>query len=133
MKDGLMRTFGMVAIVGLILAGGVGSGRLGAQKGSSTPARDPAMTPPSAQPTPTVGNLGDSPDKVHQEVLEAAREDAIERKKRIVKDSTKIVELATEVKTNVDSTATDQYSADTVRKTEEIEKLAHDIVKRGKK
>ncbi len=61
-----------------------------------------------------------------------ARAVANDRQKKIAADSAKLLELATELKTDVDKTTKDQMSMDVIRKADEIEKLAHDLKQRMK-
>jgi hypothetical protein len=58
------------------------------------------------------------------------RED--DRRKRLLEDTTKLVELSNELKTYVEKTPKDALSLDVVRKAAEIEKLAHDVKERMK-
>jgi hypothetical protein len=50
-----------------------------------------------------------------------------ERQRRIAMDTAKLVELSNQVKSEIDNTPKDQLSVDTLRKTTEIEKTAHDL------
>jgi hypothetical protein len=50
-----------------------------------------------------------------------------ERKRRIAMDTTKLVELSSQLKTEIDQGAKDQLSLDALRKADEIEKVAHDL------
>jgi hypothetical protein len=50
-----------------------------------------------------------------------------ERKKQIGQESTKLLKLATDLKTEVDKTNKDTLSIGVIRKADEIEKLAHSI------
>ena len=52
------------------------------------------------------------------------------RQKRIVDDTAKLLQLATELKAAVDKSTKDQLSLDVIRKAEEIEKLARDVKQR---
>jgi hypothetical protein len=55
-----------------------------------------------------------------------------ERKKQIADDSTKLLKLATDLKTEVDKTTKDTLSLNVIRKADEIEKLAHDVKEKMK-
>ena len=61
-----------------------------------------------------------------------ARSMANERQKKIAEDTTKLLQLATELKTDVDKTTKDEMSLDVIRKADEIERLAHDVKQRMK-
>lgn len=56
----------------------------------------------------------------------------LERKKQITADTAKLVELANELKTEVDKTDKDTLSLDIVRKAEAIEKLAKGVKEKMK-
>lgn len=55
-----------------------------------------------------------------------------ERQKKLVEDTTKLVELANELKAAVDKTDKNTLSLDVVRKADEIEKLAHSVKEKMK-
>jgi hypothetical protein len=61
-----------------------------------------------------------------------ARAMANERQKKIIDDTAKLLQLATELKTDVDKTNKDEMSLDVIRKADEIERLAHDVKQRMK-
>ena len=67
-------------------------------------------------------------------IREAQRAKALQtdRQKRLVEDTAKLLELATELKPDVDKTTKDEMSLDVIRKAEEIERLAHDVKQRMK-
>ena len=54
------------------------------------------------------------------------------RHKRMEADAAKLLELATELKADVDKAGKDELSLEVMRKAEEIEKLAHDVKERMK-
>ena len=56
----------------------------------------------------------------------------VERKKQISDDSTKLLKLATELKTEVDKTTKDTLSLDVIRKADEIERLARSVKEKMK-
>ena len=60
--------------------------------------------------------------------LEHLRED--ERRKRLLSDTEKLVQLSTELKADVEKTSKDELSVEVVRKAAELEKLAHDVKER---
>ena len=67
-------------------------------------------------------------------IQEAQRTKAVanERQKRIVDDTTRLLQLATELKEAVAKTTKDQMSLEVIRKADEIEKLARDVKQRMK-
>ncbi len=62
--------------------------------------------------------------------LEHMRED--DRRKRLLSDTAKLVELSNELKADVEKAPKDTLSIDVVKKAAEIEKLAHDVKERMK-
>ena len=74
------------------------------------------------EPEPSVGPSGLK--------LEHMRED--DRRKHLMADTEKLLQLSTELKSEVDKTSKDELSIDVVRKAAEIEKLAHDVKERMK-
>lgn len=54
----------------------------------------------------------------------------IQRQKRIISDSDKLLKLATDLKQQIDNPAPGTLSADSVKKAAEIEKLAHSLEQR---
>ena len=59
------------------------------------------------------------------EKLEKRRND--QRQEQLVKDTNKLLALATELKSQVDKTNKNMLSVDVVKKAEEIEKLAKNV------
>jgi hypothetical protein len=57
---------------------------------------------------------------------------AEQRHKRMLADADKLLQLATELKAEVDSSTKDEMSVPTIKKAAEIEKLAHDVKERMK-
>jgi len=89
---------------------------------------DPAPTPGTAGidgRTSTSGNLDEAARLSQHKRLVAA-----DRSKRIARDSAKLLRLAGELKSEVDGSAQIDPPADIVRKLEDMEKLAHNIVTR---
>ena len=54
----------------------------------------------------------------------------LDRQKRMQADADKLLQLATEIKAEVDHTTKDELSVTVLKKTAEMEKLAHDIRER---
>jgi hypothetical protein len=65
-----------------------------------------------------------------QERQVAAVEDA--RHRRMIVDTDKLLELATELKDDVDKSTKNEMSVASIKKAAEIEKLAHDVKERMK-
>ena len=68
-------------------------------------------------------------DKSKKASFEAANE---ERKRQIADDTSKLLELATQLKAEVDKTSKDTLSINVIRKAESIEKLAHGVKEKMK-
>ena len=68
-------------------------------------------------------------DQSKKQVFEKAN---AERKRQIVDDTTKLLELATQLKSEVDKTSKDTLSIDVIKKAESIEKLAHGVKEKMK-
>lgn len=76
---------------------------------------------------------GDEPSEVQKEMmarLVIKRNEA--RQQQIVKDTSKLLALATELKSDVDKTNKNVLSIDVIRKADEIEKLSKSIKERMK-
>ena len=76
---------------------------------------------------------GEAPDpqrRQREEKLELERNE--ERQKQLVKDTNKLLALATELKEQVDKTNKDTMSVDVIKKADEIEKLAKNVRDRMK-
>ena len=55
-----------------------------------------------------------------------------ERQKKLVDDTNKLLQLATELKASVDKSNKDTLSIDVIKKAAEIERLAHSVKERMK-
>jgi hypothetical protein len=88
--------------------------------------RPPAM--------PSIDGSEPSRDNPLAAIQQAQRTKAIanERQRKIVDDTAKLLQLATELKDAVAKTTKDQMSLEVIRKAEEIEKLARDVKQRMK-
>jgi hypothetical protein len=56
----------------------------------------------------------------------------VDRQKRLIADTDKLLALATDLKQQVDKTTKDTMSVDVIKKADEIEKLAHSVKERMK-
>lgn len=89
--------------------------------------------PPNSGIPPVDGRQPNDIDAVPPEV--AARQERSrnsDRQKQLVDDTNKLLELATELKTDVDKTNKDVLSVDVIKKADEIEKLAKSVKDRMK-
>jgi uncharacterized protein YlxW (UPF0749 family) len=72
---------------------------------------------------------------VHGAQVSAAQpapQSASARQKKIAEDSAKLLQMANDLKAEVEKTSKDQMSLEVIRKADEIEKLAHDLKLRMK-
>jgi hypothetical protein len=69
-------------------------------------------------------------DARRADLQEKAR--SVDRQKRLVADTDKLLALATDLKQQVDKTNQNILSVDVIKKAEEIEKLAHSVKERMK-
>jgi hypothetical protein len=116
-----MRTL-LVAIVGAVLVGGSASAGQMTIPGSSGQQQDMGMS----------GRKGgrDLVDIFHaQEMAKMRNED---RQKRLVTDTDKLLAVATDLKAQVEQSSPETLSVDTMKKIDEIERLAHSVKERMK-
>lgn len=94
------------------------------------------IAPPQRQTqgsTPLGSPTANEPDPLAEKMHEQqALARTTERQKKLVADTNKLLELATELKTEVDKTNKDVLSLDVIKKADEIEKLAHSVKERMK-
>jgi hypothetical protein len=91
--------------------------------------------PPGQNPSfPSVGGMkAGEVEPLSPRIAEAqAKARSTERQKRLVADTDKLLELATDLKAQVDKTNKDVLSVDVIKKADEIEKLAHSVKERMK-
>ena len=102
-----------------------------------------AVGQPPQQPIPDVPYLRPEtnrpPDKnaqmqMHDDQAKARSVEAAnaERKRQIADDTSKLLELATQLKAEVDKTSKDTLSINVIRKAESIERLAHGVKEKMK-
>lgn len=90
-------------------------------------------TQPTGIPDASGHRAGDEPSEVQREMLakqQVKRNEA--RQQQIVKDTNKLLALATELKAEVDKTNKDVLSLDVIKKADEIEKLSKSIKEKMK-
>ena len=116
-----MGAVGLLATVLVVgawrVAGGAAEAR--AQQGSSSAGRPPAE---ASTIEPTVPTAVGDPTKEQMQIAAVG-----ERHKRLVADSDKLLQLATELKEEVDKSTKNEVSVTAIKKAAEIEKLAHDV------
>ena len=116
----------MAACLGAVLVAAPSVGAARAQQSQTIPGtKPPGLTPID----------GDRPDDSNdpmaaQQRAGRARALADDRQKHIVDETAKLLQLATELKTDVDKSSKNELSIDVVKKADDIEKLAHDVKQR---
>jgi len=125
-----MRILWTAVLAGTVIATatGVGVAKMQFQKAPTSTQTTPRTSVPSALP-PIDGQPADQPDPMGA-MREARRVRAMasERQKKIVDDTSRLVQLATELNSDPDKAAKDEAA----RKLDEIEKLARDVKQRMK-
>ena len=129
-----MRGLLSMGFLGCVLAIPPSLGSAKAQT-TQTPTGSTRPRPSNSTTMPSVD--GRDPDGVpdpQAALMEARRVRSLasDRQKKIVEDAARLAQLAGEVKTGVDQAEKNETSADVIRKTEEIEKLARDVKQRMK-
>jgi hypothetical protein len=91
------------------------------------------LPPPGTPPDGSSLHPGQPPDPMQQAILEKmVLQRNAARQQQLVKDTDKLLALATELKTDVDKTNKNVLSIDVIKKAEEIEKLAKNVKDRMK-
>jgi hypothetical protein len=130
----LIRSFSIAAILGVMFATAPSVGPARAQNGTIPDASQmgsPATSAPGL-PRRTDGSQTDRNPLSEEQNANRMRAVQNERQKRIVDDTAKLLQLANELKTDVDKSTKDELSLDVVRKADEIERLAHEVKLRMK-
>lgn len=88
---------------------------------------------PGSQPNP-LGNMNNGADPAMSARMQEQRRQMMvdERRKRIVADTDKLLQLATELKAEVDKSSKNEMSLAVIEKAAEIEKLSRDVKERMK-
>jgi hypothetical protein len=68
----------------------------------------------------------------HPPAAAQAPQSTSDKQKKIAEDTAKLLQMANDLKAEVDKTSKDQMSLEVIRKADEIEKLAHDLKLRMK-
>jgi hypothetical protein len=90
-------------------------------------------TPPKTMPdTPMDSMPGVTDNSKDRMESQRARMWSDERHKKLVLDTDKLLQLATELKTEVDKSTRNELSVTVIQKAGEIEKLSHDVKERMK-
>ena len=96
-------------------------------------AQGPPISPQTGMPDAAGRRTGEEQDSVQKEMMLKMQNKRSEaRQQEIVKDTSKLLALATELKSAVDKTNKDVLSIDVIKKADEIEKLSRSIKERMK-
>lgn len=118
----------MATLLGAMLVVAPSVGAAKAQQGTS---QNMQVTRPSGLPPVDGDRSDDSKDPMAaQQRASRARAAADDRQKHIVDETTKLLQLATELKTAVDKSNKNELTLDVIRKADDIERLAHDVKQR---
>jgi uncharacterized membrane protein YhiD involved in acid resistance len=127
-----------LAVVGMGIGLGLAVSWPGLAQAQQTAATMPALAQVSGATSSSARSSGSSaaddipPDPLHrtEEQLNDVRNN--ERQKKIIADTGRLLELATQLKTEVDKSTKDTLSMDVIKKADEIEKLAHSVKEKMK-
>ena len=89
----------------------------------------PILSPEANRPPDANAQMAMHEQQTKKTSFEAAN---TERKRQISEDSTRLLKLATDLKTEVDKTSKDTLSLGVIRKADEIERLAHTVKEKMK-
>jgi hypothetical protein len=117
---------GFLAVALMVMVQGVSAKADGWQQ--TTTGQGPIGAAPNPSLT-TNGTLDPAREKLQEQ---AAMTLAEQRHKRMITDADKLLQLATELKEDVDKSTKNEMSVTAVKKAAEIEKLAHDVKERMK-
>ena len=103
--------------------------RSGTSQGSQT--QTPMSQQPISQQPISTTVTGDTPlePKIEQEQAKLRNTD---RQRKLIEDTQKLLNLANELKADVDKSNKDMLSLDVIKKADEIEKLAHSVKEKMK-
>ncbi len=119
-----------IAVCLFAVAALAGAAHSGQQTGPGMPIRPADMPhPPNNDPPDANAQMKMRDQQTAKQNFEAAN---AERKKQIAEDSAKLLQLATDLKAEVDKTDKDTLSLNVIRKAEQIEKLAHGVKEKMK-
>jgi len=123
---------GVAVFVMLMMVTGLRTSPVAAQQQApGTPPSMPGISPPPH--LPDLGSADALPDpmraEMREKMLRAVNE---QRHKKMLDDANKMVQLANELKADVEKTQKDELSMEVIKKAAEVEKLAHDVQQRMK-
>ncbi len=103
---------------------------------AAQPPQQSSVNPDRPYLIPEANRLPDKNDQMQLHENQAKKQDFeaanAERKKQIADDTSKLLELATQLKAEVDKTSKDTLSINVIRKAESIEKLAKGVKEKMK-
>ena len=97
------------------------------------PTAPPQLSTPSSSTPPGRRSLEEGPNPMRDSMQDQAiRQLNEQRRKRMLDDANKMVQLSNELKADVEKMQKDELSMDVLKKAAEVEKLAHDVQQRMK-
>jgi hypothetical protein len=135
-----IRKYAVLLAMGIVAMGSLLAGRARAVVAQIPQAPGPgssgASMPSSSLPTsePGIGPSASNPNDPATMRMKHERQIAVDndRHKRMVADANKLLEMATELKAEVDKSTPNETSVTAYNKADQIEKLAHDVKQRLK-
>jgi len=123
-----------LALVGLAIGpAGLGLAQQTVAPASSAQASQSTAVPSSSGRGSTTLPADDQPpDLLHRTPDQLNEIHNSERQKKLIADTERLVELANELKTDVDKSSKNTMSMDVIKKADEIEKLAHSVKEKMK-
>lgn len=125
-----MKTLGVV-IFGTVLMTTAGSLRMSGGQFQPLPGQTARVPGQQQQKTGVLDPEEPDPMAPHREQQQAQLRN-VDRQKRLVADTDKLLELATNLKEQVGKSTKDTLSVDVIKKADEIEKLARSVKERMK-
>lgn len=117
-------------VLGLVLCAGLE--HAGSEQRNNAPQLGDGMQAP-ASTSNGAPKTGVEPDPISDRMQgQLARSRNTERQRKLQVDTDKLLELATDLKQEVDKTDKNVLSVDVIKKAEQIEKLAHSVKERMK-
>jgi hypothetical protein len=123
----------LMAGVGILSSGAMGQKSQMGQMGSSGQMGQMGPQSPTPRPgMPSTDGRGKDEGLPPELIERQAKSQNMDRQKRLVDDTNKLLALATDLKQQVDKTNKDVLSVDVIKKADEIEKLARSVKERMK-
>jgi hypothetical protein len=139
-KDGIRSVFSLLVLAMVCSFAGSAGGLAQSAPAAAPPAQPvqatntPSATPAEKKPDAAADKVADNaavkiPDPAANETPEQRRLDAQmqERKNQLAVDTAKLLQLANELKAEMDKSSKDTLSVNVIKKADQVEKLAHKV------